>query len=87
VISQLTLAVGVSGATIGWTTNTPSDTQVQYGLTTSYGSMTSLASSLVTSHSQVISGLAPHTWYHCQMRSRDAAGNLTVSGDVKFKTH
>jgi hypothetical protein len=87
VISQLTLSVQSSGATIGWTTNEPADTQVQYGLTTSYGSLTPLNSGLVTSHSQVLSGLAPRTWYHLRMMSRDAAGNLTVSSDVKFKTH
>ena len=90
VISQSTLSVGSSSVTIGWTTNKPSDTQVAYGPTTSYGTLTQLKdvapSGLVTSHSQVITGLAPRTWYHFQTRSRDAAGNLTISGDVKFKT-
>jgi hypothetical protein len=77
--------VNACGATIGWTTNEPSDTQVQYGLTTSYGS-TALNPALQTSHSQVISGLAPNTWYHFRVKSRDAAGNLGVSGDYRFKT-
>src|SRR5262245_27718156 len=90
VVSQSTLSVGSSSVTIGWATNKPSDTQVAYGPTTSYGTLTRLKdvapSGLVTSHSQVITGLAPRTWYHFQTRSRDAAGNLTVSGDVKFKT-
>jgi hypothetical protein len=87
VMSKSTISVRSSTVTISWTTNKPSDTQVAYGPTTSYGSLTPLDSSLVTSHSQVLSGLAPRTWYHLRMRSRDAAGNLTVSGDVKFKTH
>jgi hypothetical protein len=94
VMSKSTISVRSSTVTISWTTNKPSDTQVVYGLTTSCGSLTpscasltQLNSSLVTSHSQVLSGLAPRTWYHLRMRSRDAAGNLTVSGDVKFKTH
>jgi len=86
VISQVSLSVTSSGATIGWTTNEPSDTQMEYGLTGSYGSLAPLNTALVTSHSQVISGLAPNTWYHFRMRSRDAAGNLGVSGDYKFKT-
>ena len=86
VISQLTLSVRSFGVTIVWSTNTRSDTQVEYGLTTSYGSSTPLNSSLVTSHSQMIRGLRPSTWYHVRMRSRDAAGNLTVSGDVTFRT-
>jgi hypothetical protein len=86
VISQVSLSVTSSGATIGWMTNEPSDAQVEYGLTGSYGGLAPLNTALVTSHSQAINGLAPNTWYHFRMRSRDAAGNLGVSGDYKFKT-
>jgi len=85
-ISKVSLSVTLSGATIGWTTNKPSDTQVEYGLTTSYGSLAPLNTALVTSHSQGINGLAPNTWYHFRMRSVDAAGNLGMSVDYKFKT-
>jgi hypothetical protein len=89
VISRSTISSRSSGdgVTVTWTTNKPSDTQVVYGLTTSYGSWTPLDGRLVTSHSQVITGLAPRTWYHLRMMSRDADRNLTISGDVKFKTH
>ena len=86
VISGMSLSVTSSGATIGWTTNTPSDTQIEYGLTASYGNLAPLSATLVTVHSQAIDGLAANTWYHFRMRSRDAAGNLAVSGDVRFKT-
>jgi len=86
VISKVSQSVTSSGATIGWMTNEPSDTQVEYGPTGPYGSLAPLNTALVTSHSQVINGLAPNTWYHYRMRSRDAAGNLGVSGDYKFKT-
>src|SRR5437867_84504 len=75
-----------SSTTIGWTTNEASDTQVEYGLTTAYGNTTSLKTSLVTSHSQALSGLARNTWYHYRVKSRDAAGNPAVSGDFTFKT-
>jgi len=90
-ISKASLSVTSSGgATIGWTTNKPSDTQVEYWLTTSYGSLaplnTALNNALVTSHSQGIIGLAPNSWYQFRMKSRDAAGNLAVSGNYKFKT-
>jgi len=85
-ISGVSLSVTSAGAMIGWTTNKPSDTQVQYGLTISYGSWATLDTALVTSHSQRIIGLAPNTWYQFRMRSRDAAGNLAVSVDYKFKT-
>jgi hypothetical protein len=75
-----------SGATITWTTNEASNTQVEYGLTTSYGSQSTLNTSLVTSHSAPISGLTAGTLYHYRVMSRDAAGNLSVSADRTFTT-
>jgi hypothetical protein len=75
-----------SGATITWTTNEASDTHVEYGTTTSYGSSTTLAAAMVTSHSQALSGLAVNTLYHYRVKSRDAAGNLATSGDFTFTT-
>jgi hypothetical protein len=74
-----------TGATITWTTNEPSDSQVEYGTTTGYGS-TALNSSMVTSHSQALSGLSKSTLYHYRVKSRDAAGNLATSGDYTFTT-
>jgi len=78
--------VSSSGATITWTTNEASTTQVEYGLTPAYGNATVLNTNLVTSHSQALSGLARNTWYHYRVKSQDAAGNLAVSGDFVFKT-
>jgi glucose/arabinose dehydrogenase len=75
-----------SGATITWTTNEASDTQVEYGLTTAYGSTTTLQPAMVTSHSAAISGLQSNTLYHYRARSRDAAGNLGTSADGTFTT-
>jgi RHS repeat-associated protein len=40
----------------------------------------------MTAHSQVLSGLEAGKLYHYQVKSRDAAGNLTVSGDFTFTT-
>jgi hypothetical protein len=75
-----------SGATITWTTGEAADTQVEYGATTSYGTLSTLGTSLVTAHSQALAGLAAATLYHYRVRSRDAAGNLAVSGDFTFTT-
>lgn len=75
-----------SEATINWITNEPSDTQIEYGLTTSYGSSTTLNTALVTNHQQTISDLSADTLYHYRVRSRDAAGNLAVSSDFTFGT-
>jgi chitodextrinase len=79
-------ALSTSSATINWTTNKAADTQIAYGPTAAYGSATALNPALVSSHSQPLSGLAPGTTYHYQVKSRDAAGNLAVSGDLTFST-
>jgi hypothetical protein len=78
--------VTTAGATISWTTDVASNSQVEYGTSTSYGSLTSLASSLVTSHIQAISGLQASTTYHFRVRSANGSGNLSLSGDNTFTT-
>ncbi len=75
-----------SSAAISWNTNETSDTQVEYGTTSAYGSATSLNASMTTGHSAAISGLAASATYHYRVRSKDAAGNLAVSGDFSFAT-
>ena len=74
------------GATMTWTTNEASNTQVDYGTTTAYGSSSTLNSTLVTGHSATLSGLLPGTVYHCRAKSSDAAGNLATSYDYTFTT-
>jgi hypothetical protein len=86
VISQVSTAVTASTVTIGWATNEPSTTQVEYGTTRKYGALAPLDLTLATSHSQVITGLRPNTWYYFRVQSRDAAGNLGLSRDLRFKT-
>jgi hypothetical protein len=76
-----------NGAMISWTTNEASDTQVEYGITTGYGSSTSLNSFMATSHSQALTGLASNSLYHYRVKSRDAANNLVPSGDYTFRTN
>jgi len=78
--------ITTSGATISWDTDEASDTQVEYGLSTGYGSTTTLNTAMVTSHSQNLAGLSAATTYHYRVLSRDAAGHLTRSGDYTFTT-
>jgi hypothetical protein len=79
-------SITTTGATISWTTNEASNTQVEYGLQTTYGSLSSLNSTLSTSHSLQLSGLTANRVYHVRARSTDAAGNLALSGDYTFST-
>jgi hypothetical protein len=67
-------------------TNEPSDTQLEYGPTTAYGTLSTLQPALGTTHAQTLNGLTPGTTYYVRARSRDASGNLTVSSGVTFRT-
>jgi phosphodiesterase/alkaline phosphatase D-like protein len=84
--SILVSGVTGTGAIVAWTTNEASDTQVEYGTTTAYGSSTTLVAALVTSHNQTLTGLSPATLYHYRVKSKDAAGNLATSADGTFTT-
>jgi hypothetical protein len=87
VISAVTAtSITNTGATITWTTDEASDSQVDYGLTTSYGSTTTLDATMVTSHSVPIAGTAASTLYHYHVKSRNAASLLQTSGDNTFTT-
>lgn len=74
-----------SGATITWTTDEASNSNVEYGLTASYGSSASNATNVV-SHSIPLSGLSGNTLYHYRVKSTDPAGNTATSIDHSFQT-
>jgi hypothetical protein len=81
-----TTSVSQTEATIVWTTNEPSTSQIEYGLTNSYGSFTVLNSSLKTSHVEKISNLNNNTIYHFRVISKDASSNISQSQDFYFST-
>jgi hypothetical protein len=88
VISNMSASgIDSSSAVISWTTNEASDSQVEYGTSTAYGSSTTLNAGMLTSHSQTLSGLTQGTLHHYRVKSRDAAGNLAASGDSTFTTN
>ncbi len=80
-----TSAIGTTSATVTWATDQPSSSQVDYGLTTAYGTSTTLDSTAVSSHSQVLSGLTANTTYHFRVDSANGIG-ATSSGDFTFTT-
>ena len=79
-------SITTSSAVISWTTNNPSNSQVEYGTTTSYGSTTSLDSTLVVNHSQTLTNLSASTTYNYRIRSTDASGSSHVSANFTFTT-
>jgi hypothetical protein len=50
------------------------------------GNSTILHISLVTSHTQAVTGLNSGTLYYYRVKSRDAAGNLATSSNATFST-
>lgn len=78
-------AISNTSATVSWSTDEPSDSTVNYGLTTSYGSAAANASP-VTSHTINITGLVPGTTYHFRPSSKDAANNTGNGADATFIT-
>lgn len=77
------IAIGANSATIAWTTDQASSSRVEYGLTTSYGSLSALNPAEVTSHSVGLSGLANNATYHYRVISANANGSKS-SGDYTF---
>ena len=78
--------VTATAATISWATDEAANSQVEYGLTTAYGSVTALDGTMVTAHTVPLSGLTAGNRYHYRVRSRDQAGNLATSSDATFTT-
>jgi hypothetical protein len=88
IISAVTAtAITSTEEVVSWSLNEPATGQVEYGPTTAYGGTTTAELSFTFSaHVQQLSALNPGTLYHFRVRSQDAAGNLSVSGDYTFTT-
>jgi phosphodiesterase/alkaline phosphatase D-like protein len=87
VISGVTVInVTMTGATITWSTDDPADSQVEYGTKATYGSISTLDTNRVTSHSVTLADLSPGTAYHYKVKSRDDSGLWAWTGDYTFTT-
>lgn len=71
--------------TIKWDTNEPATSQVEHGITSAYGSISS-DKQLVNSHSLTLSGLKPYTSYFFRIKSVDESGNEAIFPDGVFGT-
>lgn len=78
--------IGATSASITWTTDQPTSSLVNYGVTTSYGSSSSLNSTMVTSHSVALTGLTAATSYNLSVVSANAAGSSASSANSSFST-
>jgi|GEM_PF-1075405 len=75
-------------ATITWTTNEASSTQLEYGTTQSYGTTTTEqdTDTRVTSHTATIT-IPACSIYHVRTISKDQANNSSTSQDITIQTH
>jgi type VI protein secretion system component Hcp len=79
-------SITMTSAQISWNSDEPADSQVEYGLNTNYGSLSTIDGNFVTSHAMPLLDLTANTIYHYRVRSKDAAGNLAISNDFTFTT-
>lgn len=68
---------------VSWTTTLQSNSRIDYGPTTSYGSILSNAS-YVTSHGFYVQNLANHSTYHYRINSQSFGGQTVTSADKEF---
>jgi hypothetical protein len=71
---------GGRSAIITWRSTNAADSQVEYGLTPSYGFATPVDSQLVTNHSVLLSGLEPNAGYFFGVVSRADANTYRSDG-------
>lgn len=75
-----------AGATIVWETNELATSQIEYGLSDTYDTLSSKSATLTYVHSVSLSGLTNETEYHYAVASVDASGNAATSTDYTFTT-
>lgn len=75
-----------TSAVITWTTDEESDSQVAYGKTQPETELSPLTPDRVTAHRTELTNLIQGQQYSFRVRSKDAAGNLTVSDAALFTT-
>lgn len=79
-------SVPAGGLTISWDVAPAASGQVEYGLTSGYGSLSALDPSFAASHNIPLTGLAAGTTYHYRVHSVAADGTGAYSSDATFTT-
>lgn len=86
VITGVTVAnITYNSATVTWTTDQPSDSLVEYGFTSGYGSAQGNFTA-TTSHSVILTGLQSDADYHFRVRSENSSNVAAYSNDYTFRT-
>ncbi|HSX58467.1 MAG TPA: carbohydrate-binding domain-containing protein [Candidatus Saccharimonadales bacterium] len=86
VISGVSANPTTTAATVTWTTDQASNSQLYYGTTSAMGLSIQPSTATVTNHSMMLSGLNPGTTYFYQVKSTNSANLTGQSAVLSFKT-
>ena len=86
VSSVAAVSITTSAASVSWNTDAAATSYVEYGISSAYGQLRTLGSSLATSHTVALSNLTANTLYHYRVKSVTDAGDITYSDDHTFTT-
>lgn len=89
IISNLVGSNTTSNSTvISWNTNEIANGQIDYGLTTAYGSQSSLVNNnpRTLTHTIALTNLSSNTIHHFRVRSTDSSNNISQTQDFTFTT-
>ena len=85
-ISNISAVAGQTTASITWTTVSPASSQVDYGVTPSYGTFSTFDPTPTTSHTVTLTGLTPSTRYFYQVLSSDGTTDYSSGCALPFTT-
>jgi hypothetical protein len=85
-ISGVQVTPGNTTANIAWATAAPASSQVDYGLTSSLGSSSTLDPTLLTNHSVDLTGLTSGASYYYRIRSATPTQEYLLAGCAPFRT-
>ncbi|MDR2913572.1 MAG: T9SS type A sorting domain-containing protein [Tannerella sp.] len=71
---------------VSFSTNLPTISVIEYGVTSDYGQTTARSDSYYYRHLHYLKGLQPNTIYHYRIKVQDYDGSLIISGDHTFTT-
>lgn len=84
VLSNVNVTVLNNDVQIIWTTDEPSDSQVEYGTSSAFGLTSPLPTAMTLTHQVDLTNLPPNTLYVYRVLSRDNVGNLGMSSTGTF---
>ncbi len=86
ILSSQVANLTASTATIRWTTDENSTSQIEFGLDSTLGRSTLLDVKLVTQHEAVLTNLAAYKTFFARVKSTDAYGNTALGQKFTFMT-